>query len=216
MLAMLTPYFRLFQIAGLCLLLALGYYGYRQAVENSRLRAEKTDITNYYAAAQDTLTRLRDKAGRETVVYRPGTISPGALAALRVGLAAELRDGLRAEFGRSARLLYGQQATTITTQQLPTVALKDTVFVTRPGRPPTTAKAGVFRDEWLSLTGIVTKDSMSVRYTIRNEMKVRAYSKRDKKYWFQFWKPRRVYVDLKNANPNTSTPKMEAVLVEKK
>ena len=55
----------------------------------------------------------------------------------------------------------------------------------------------------------------AARYSIRNEYDVRAYSKRDAKHWWQFWKARKVYVDLQNKNPNTTTSKMEAVLVEK-
>lgn len=220
MFSSLTTYFRLFQIVGLGLVIWIVYYGYTTALKNSKLEKEKIEIRNYYAAREDTLVRQRDEKGRETVIYKAATLSPEALAVLKTGLAAEAAKAVRAEFGRNARLLYGQRAATTTTQILPTVVLRDTTMrrVTPAGIVSRKARAGVFKDPWLHLTGIVTDDSLSVKYSIRNEFDVRAYSKKEPRpNWWKFWKKReeKVYVDLKNRNPNTTTDKMEAVLVEK-
>ncbi|RPD50068.1 hypothetical protein DNI29_04525 [Hymenobacter sediminis] len=214
-----TILWRLFLVACAVTLL-LGALVWWQAYRNGELSDQYHETKNYYELQNDSLRAEVNEKGQQTV-YRPiVTVSPATLASLEAGIAARLRDDLRAEFrGQNAKLLFGQNAATTTQQQLPTVALTDTV-VRRPkpggGVVVKQAKAGTFKDEWLNLTGIVTDDSMSVKYTIRNEFDVRAYSKRDAKHWWQFWKPRRVYVDLKNKNPNTTTDKMEAVLVDKK
>ncbi|MDF7810686.1 DUF6549 family protein [Hymenobacter sp. YC55] len=220
MFSSLNTYYRIFQILGIVLIVGLIYFGYNKVLEIAQLRRNLYETRNYYAAAQDTLKRVRDDKNRETVIYRTAPLSPSALAGLEAGFAAVVRDQLRKEFkSQSAQLLFAQRAATVTQQVLPTVALKDTTVrsVSSAGIVTTkAARAGTFKDEWLSLTGIVTDDSLSVKYFIRNEFDVRAYSKKDKKYWFQFWKPRKVYVDLKNKNPNTITSSMEAVVVEKK
>lgn len=82
-------------------------------------------------------------------------------------------------------------------------------------------RAATYRDEWTKITGLILPgeagqpDSLALNYVVRNQFKVVAYSKRDAKHWWQFWKPRKVYVDLKNENPHT-TNTMEAILVEKR
>ncbi len=210
---------RLYAYRSLVLLLLLGiaaglvYYYYHQSI---RLQTEKQSIINLYAA--DTAkVRTRDAAGRETVRVLAPTISPAVLRQVRAGLAAEMREQLRAEFGKQAQLIGATRVATQTRQQLPTVRLRDTL-VSRPGpRGPVrqAARAGVFRDPWLTLTGIVTDDSLQVAYTIKNEFDVRAYSKRTGKRWWYFWTKRKVYVDLKNKNPHTTTTKLEAVLIKK-
>lgn len=209
---------RLYAYRSLVLLMLLAIAGggcYYLYTANVQKEAEKQSILNFYATAP--VTRTVDAAGRETVRVVAAPISPQVLAELRSGLAAEMRDGLRKEFGRHAQLLSGSRVAITTQQQLPTVALRDTT-VARPGpagpvRRP--AKAGTFKDPWLSLTGIVTDDSLSVDYTIRNEFDMRAYSRRDAKHWWMFWKPRRAYVDLKSKNPHSTTTAIEAVLIQK-
>ena len=189
--------YRSLVLLGLLLIAGGGaYFYYHQARQE---RAQKQQVINLYAA--DTArTRSRDAQGRETVRVLAPTISPAVLAQVRAGLAAEMREQLRAEFGRQAQLLSAQRVATQTRQQLLAVPLRDTV-VSRPspaGPVHQAARAGVFRDTWLTLTGIVTDDSLQVDYTIRNEFDVRAYSKRTGKHWWYFWKPRAAFVDLKN------------------
>jgi hypothetical protein len=197
------------------------YYLYQGNVQKE---AEKQEIINLYAAAAQPLVRTVDNQGRETVRAVVAPISPGVLADLKAGLAAEMRDQLRKEFGRQAQLLYGQRTTTTTAQALPVVALQDTTVrrKTPAGKVvEKPAKKARFRDPWLTLTGLVLpgsdgeSDSLQVNYSIRNEFDIRAYSKRDAKHWWQFWKPRRAYVDIKNKNPNTTTTGLESVKVEK-
>jgi hypothetical protein len=209
---------RLYAYRSLVLLLLLGiaagtcYYLYH---DNVQKEAENQSILNYYAS--QPVARSVDAAGRETVRVVAAPISPKVLAELRSGLAAEMRDGLRKEFGRQAQLLSGSRVAVTTHQQLPTVVLRDTALTRAGPAGPVrrAARAGTFRDQWLSLTGIVTDDSLSVDYTIRNEFDMRAYSRRDAKHWWQFWKPRRAYVDLKSKNPHSTTTAIEAVLIEK-
>jgi hypothetical protein len=198
------------------------YYLYQGNVQKE---AEKQEIINLYTAAAQPLVRSVDKQGHETVRAVVAPISPAVLADLKTGLAAEMRDQLRKEFGRQAQLLYGQRTTTTTAQRLPVVALQDTTVrrVTPTGKVvEKPAKKARFRDPWLTLTGLVLpglggeSDSLQVNYSIRNEFDIRAYSKRDAKHWWQFWKPRRAYVDLKNKNPNTITTGLESVKVEKR
>ena len=210
---------RLYAYRSLVLLLLLGiaaglvYYLYHQTVVKE---AEKQSILTLYSAPPPPV-RIIDRQGRETVRVVTPVISPAVLQQLRAGFATEMRDQLRAEFGRNARLLGAQRSATVTQQQLPTVVLRDTtVRLTTPaGVVSQAAKAGKFKDEWLSLTGIVTEDSLSVDYRIRNDFDIRAYSKRDAKHWWQFWAPRKVYVDLKNKNPHTVTTGIDAVRVQK-
>ncbi|MCC3156420.1 hypothetical protein LJ737_04180 [Hymenobacter sp. 15J16-1T3B] len=208
---------RLFGVACFLLLISMAFGAY-QWFRSRDWSTKYLQTRNYYEAREDSLVKVRDAAGRETVVYKTTGLSPATLKQLRYGLAAELRDQLREEFGRSAQLLFGQRASVVTAQQLPAVALRDTVLriVTKTDTVTVPAKAATYRDAWLTLTAAVLPgDSLSATYKIRNEFDVRAYSKRDAKHWWQFWKPRRVFVDLKNKNPNTTTDKMEAVLVEK-
>jgi len=197
------------------------YYLYQGNVQKE---AEKQGIINYYASANQPLQRTVDKEGRETVRAVVAPITPAVLADLKAGLAAEMRDQLRKEFGRQAQLLYGQRTTTTTSQALPVVALQDTTVrrITPAGKVvEKAAKKARFRDPWLTLTGLVLPgmegkpDSLQVNYSIRNEFDIRAYSKRDAKHWWQFWKGRKTYVDLKNKNPNTVTTGLESVKVEK-
>lgn len=209
---------RLYAYRSLVLLLLLGiagglvYYYYHQSVQKE---AEKQAIINLYAPTD--AVRTTDKQGRETLRVVAPVVTAAVLADLKAGFAAEMREQLRKEFGRQAQLLSAQRVVIETRQQLPTVALRDTTVRrnTPAGVVARPARAGVFRDEWLTLTGLVTGDSLSVDYTIRNEFDVRAYSKRDAKHWWQFWKPRKAYVDLKNKNPHTTTASMEAVLIKK-
>jgi hypothetical protein len=197
------------------------YYLYQGNVQKE---AEKQEIINLYAAAAQPIFRSVDKQGHETVRAIVAPISPAVLADLKTGLAAEMRDQIRKEFGRQAQLLYGQRTTTTTAQTLPVVALQDTTVrrVTPTGKVvEKAAKKARFRDPWLTLTGLVLpglggeSDSLQVNYSIRNEFDIRAYSKRDAKHWWQFWKGRKTYVDLKNKNPNTITTGLESVQVEK-
>ncbi|GAA3940285.1 hypothetical protein GCM10022406_25400 [Hymenobacter algoricola] len=210
---------RLYAYRSLVLVLLLGIAGgliYYLYDLNRVTQAEKQSIITLYAA--QPVTRSVDAQGRETVRVVTPTISAAVLKQVKAGLAAEVRDQLRKEFGRNAQLLQAQRVQTQTGQVLPTVALRDTTVhrATAAGIVAKPARAGTFKDPWLSLTGIVTDDSLSVKYSIRNEFDVRAYSMRDAKHWWQFWKPRKVFVDLKNKNPNTTTTALEAVAVEKK
>jgi len=217
---------RLYAYRSLVLLLLLAIAGglcYYLFLDNQKKDEEKQSILNLYATSPPA-GRATDAQGRETVRVVTPVISPAVLADLKSGLAAEMRQQLRQEFGRQAQLLSAQRTATVTRQQLPTVALVDTT-IRRPGpgghvvsKP---AKTGTFRDPWLSLTGVVLPgtnghDSLQVKYTVRNEFDIRAYSKRDAKHWWMFWKPRLTYVDLKNKNPNTTTTGIEAVRVEKR
>ncbi|SNC62183.1 hypothetical protein SAMN06265337_0619 [Hymenobacter gelipurpurascens] len=202
----------------LLLLLAIAagliYYLYG---ENVQKEEEKQSIINLYS--QQPETRAVDTQGRETVRVVTPIISAAVLKQVKSGLAAEIRDQLQKEFkGLGVQLISAQRVQTSTAQRVPTVALKDTTIreVTPAGIQTKVAKAGTYKDPWLTLTGVVTDDSLAVKYTIRNEFDVRAYSKRDAKHWWQFWKGRKVYVDLKNQNPNTRTENLEAVAVEKK
>jgi hypothetical protein len=208
---------RMFGVACLvCLLLAALFVW--QLYRNGELGKKLYETKNYYELREDSLQTHVNAQGQQTVVRPIVTVSPATLATLEAGIAARLRNELRAEFkGLNAKLLFGQTATTLTQQTLPTVPLKDTTVrrVTPNGIISKPARAGTFKDDWLNLTGIVTDDSLSVKYSIRNEFDVRAYSRRDAKHWWQFWKPRKVFVDLKNKNPNTTTEKMDAVLVNK-
>lgn len=209
---------RLYAYRSLVLLLLLGiaaglvYYYYHQSEVKE---AEKQAVINLYTP--QTPARTVDGQGRETVRVVAPTLSPAVLAQVKAGFAAEVRDQLRKEFGRQAQLLGAQRVSTTTTQALPTVALHDTTVSRRTpaGVVATPARAATFRDPWLSLTGIVQADSLSVQYTIKNEFDVRAYSKRDAKHWWYFWKPRKAFVDLKNKNPHTTTTAIEAVLINK-
>jgi hypothetical protein len=217
---------RLYAYRTLVLLLLLSiaaaiiYYLYHDNVKQVH---EKEQVIAYYAA-QPPAVRIVDKEGRETVRVVTATITPAVLAQLKAGFAAEMRDQLRTEFGRQAQLLAAQRTTTVTQQALPTVALQDTMVrrVTPTGLVVAkAAKTARFRDQWLTLSGLVLPglngqpDSLQVNYNIRNEFDIRAYSKRDAKHWWQFWKGRKAYVDLKNKNPNTTTTNLEAVKVEK-
>jgi hypothetical protein len=193
--------------AGVC------YYLYH---DNVKKEEEKQAVINLYST-QPTV-RTVDKQGRETVRVVTPVIPPAVLAQVKAGMVAEMRDALRKEFGRQAQLLSGQRVATSTKQVLPTVVLHDTIFkqVTPAGMVNRRARAGSFKDPWLTLTGIVTDDSLSVKYSIKNEFDIRAYSKRDAKHWWQFWRGRKAYVDIKSKNPNTTTTSTEAVLIQKK
>jgi hypothetical protein len=209
---------RLYAYRSLVLLLLLGIAGglvYYFFNLSQQKEAEKQAVIQLYAP--QAITRAVDVQGRETVRVVAPTISPAVLSQVKAGLAAEMRDQLRKEFGRQAQLLGAQRVATTTAQQLPTVVLHDTIVrsVTPAGIITHPARAGTFRDPWLNLTGIVTGDSLSVHYTIKNEFDVRAYSKRDAKHWWYFWKPRKAFVDLKNKNPNTTTTAIEAVIIKK-
>ncbi|MGI4742615.1 MAG: hypothetical protein ACRYG7_46245 [Janthinobacterium lividum] len=220
---------RLFAVVCLLLLLSLAA-NLRQHYLNGDLSKKYFETKNYYKTAQDSIRRTR-AVPRPPAVRRSVSLSPAALVALRTGLraavSADLREELRREFrNQNTRLLAGQHVAVVTQQVLPTVAMKDTTL--RRVSPKTgqivakSAKTGTFRDPWLSLTGVVIPgqpgkaDSLQVKYYVRNDFAVRAYSKRTAKHWYQFWKGRTVYVDLQNQNPNATTTKMEAVEVEKR
>jgi hypothetical protein len=58
-------------------------------------------------------------------------------------------------------------------------------------------------------------DSLEVKYQLRSEFEVEAYSQRVQKHWWQF-KPRRVYVRLLSRNPNATTAHLDSIRVQKR
>jgi uncharacterized protein (DUF697 family) len=217
---------RLYAYRSIVLLLLLGiaagliYYLYG---ENVQKEEEKQSIINLYS--QQPATRAVDTQGRESVRVVTPVISAAVLQQVKAGFAAEVRDQLQKEFkNRGVQLLTAQRVQTSTAQRLPTVAFKDTTIrkVTPAGVQATVARTATYRDQWAKITGVVIPDtqgladSLALDYLIRNEFTARAYSMRDAKHWWQFWKARKVFVDLKNQNPHTTTSSLEAIAVEKK
>jgi hypothetical protein len=213
--------YQLFVIVCLLLLLALCWYCYVRY--NAAVRENNYYHTDtFYKTVQDSIRRTQPATPRVRVVYVPAPTDQAALAALQATV-AQLREDMRRDRAATNRLLAVRPSSTVV-KPTTTVALNDTTVRrrTETGRVVVTkAKTGTFRDPWLNLTGVVIPgqngrpDSLQARYMIRNDFDVQVYSKRTGKWW-QWWKGRQAYVDLKNKNPNATTTKMEHLKVEKK
>ena len=213
---------RLFGVLCFVLLLSMAYNSYQHYL-NSDLNRKNEYITNIYRVVRDSLRHTpppRPVVVRPTtVIYKPLPVSEAQLASLRAGLQADFSQQLRRELARQpARPVVAVR------QKLPVVALRDTMLRKRVAATgqvvSTAAKTGTFQDKWLSLTGVVKPgragrpDSLEVKYQLRNEFDVQAYSRRAQKHWWQF-KPRRVYVRLQSRNPNVITAHLDSVRVQK-
>ena len=213
---------RLFGVLCFVLLLSMAYNGYQHYL-NGDLNRRNEYVTNNYRVVRDSLRRTPTTppvvVRPMTVIYKPLPASTAQLASIRASLQADFGQQLRRELAR-------QSVRPVAThpQKLPVVALRDTVLhkrVAATGRVVSTAaKTGTFEDKWLSLTGVVRPgrvgrpDSLEVKYQLRNEFDVQAYSKRDQKHWWQF-RPRRVYVRLHSRNPHVITAHLDSVRVQK-
>jgi hypothetical protein len=222
---------RLFTIIVLVLTLYTVYQGYLAFVEYGKLRSENNyyKTENFYRTISDSIRRTLPAPPRPAplIIYQALPPTPQATQALVTAITSRVRLDLQRELRTTAeRLLISQRPALRLPQAKAVVALKDTTISRRSvatGRVmTTTAKTGTFRDAWLSLTGVVIpgqpgrKDSLQVKYSMRIDFDAQAYSKRTAKHWWQWWKGRRVYVDLRNNNPNTSTTKMEGLKVQKR
>lgn len=213
---------RLFGVLCFVLLLSMAYNGYQHYL-NGDLNRKNEYVTNNYRVVRDSLRRVPPPPPvvirPTTVIYKPLPTTAAQLASLRASLQADFSQQLRHELARQPiRPAVAQP------QKLPVVALRDTVLRKRVAATgqviSTAAKTGTFEDKWLSLTGVVRPgrpgrpDSLEVKYQLRNEFDVQAYSQRDQKHWWQF-RPRRVYVRLKSLNPNVITSHLDSVKVQK-
>lgn len=222
---------RLFTIVVLILTLYTVYRGYQAFVAYGKMRQEnhyyKTE--NFYRTVADSLRRTLPRPPRPApiVIYQPVPPSPQVLQALSAAIASRVRQDIQRDMRANAeRLLAAQRLPVRAPLAKVIVALKDTTIRRRSvatGRVvTTTVKTGTFRDRWLSLTGVVLPgppgraDSLQVKYQFKLDFEAQAYSKRTAKHWWQWWKGRTVYVDLKNNNPNTTTTKMEGLKVRKR
>jgi hypothetical protein len=214
---------RLFGVLCFVLLLSMAYNSYQHYL-NSDLTRRNEYIVNNYRVVRDSLRQVPPPlpviVRPTTVIYKPLPWSEAQQASLRAGLQTDFSQQLRRELAR--QLLRPVAATK---QRLPVVALRDTVLRKRVGATDqvvsTVAKTGTFQDKWLSLTGVVRPgrpgrpDSLEVKYQLRSEFEVEAYSQRVQKHWWQF-KPRRVYVHLLSRNPNVTTAHLDSIRVQKR
>jgi hypothetical protein len=222
---------RLFTIVVLILTLYTVYRGYRLFVAYGKLRQENNyyKTENFYRTVADSIRRTLPPPFRlaPAVIYRTLPLSPQATQALATALTSRVRLEVQRELrAATERLVAPARPAPRIPQEKAVVALKDTTLRRRSvttGRVVTTpAKTGTFRDPWLRLTGVVIpgqpgrKDSLQVKYQLRLDFSAQAYSKRTATHWWQWWKGRRVYVDLQNNNPNTSTTKLEGLPVQKR
>lgn len=221
---------RLFTISVLVLTLYTVYQGYLVFIEYGKLRRENNyyKTENFYKTVVDSIRRTLPVAHRAApvIVYR--TAAPTqATQELAVAIASRMRLDMQRELRAAAeRLLAAQRTGLRPAQAKAVVALKDTTIRRRSpatGRlVATTAKTGTYRDPWLSLTGVILpgqpgrQDSLQVKYWMKIDFSAQAYSKRTAKHWWQWWKGRRAYVDLKTSNPNTSTTKVEGLKIQKR
>ncbi|GAB3638744.1 hypothetical protein GCM10027422_43340 [Hymenobacter arcticus] len=216
---------RLFGVLCFVLLLSMAYNSYQHYL-NSDLHRKNEYITNNYRVVRDSLRRPPPPPPvvvrrAPTVICKAVPVSEAQLTSLRAGLLADFSQQLRRELARqSLRPVVASR------QQLPVVALRDTVLRKRVGTTgqvvSTAAKTGTFQDKWLSLTGVVKPgrpgrpDSLEVKYQLRSEFDVQAYSRRDQKHWWLWpFRPRRVYVRLQSRNPNVTTTHLDSVRVQK-
>lgn len=222
---------RLFTSVVLVLTLYMVYRAYQLFVAYGKLRQENNyyKTETFYRTVADSLRRTLPPPPRPTpvIVYRTVPLSAQATQALAAAVTSRVRLEVQRELRVAAeRLAASPRPAPRIPQEKAVVALKDTTLHRRSvttGRVVTTpAKTGTFRDPWLRLTGIVIpgkpgrKDSLQVKYQLRLDFSAQAYSKRTATHWWQWWKGRRVYVDLQNNNPNTSTTKLEGLPVQKR
>jgi hypothetical protein len=222
---------RLFIILVLVLMLYTVYQGYLAFVAYGRMREEnnyyKTD--NFYRMVADSIRRTLPAPAKveSTIIHQTTPMGPEATQALVTAVTSQVRQDLQRELrATTERLLANQRPMLRAAPAQVTVALKDTTIrrrsITTGRLVNTSAKTGTFRDPWLSLTGVVIpgqpgrQDSLEVKYTLKLDFSAQAYSIRTAKHWWQWWKGRRVYVDLHNNNPNTSTTKLEGIHVQKR
>lgn len=222
---------RLFTILVLVLTLYTVYQGYLAFVAYGKMRQEnnyyKTD--NFYRMVADSIRRTLPAPARvePTIIHQPTPLGSQATQALAAAITSRVRQDLQRELrATTERLLANQRPLPRAAAAQATVALKDTTIRRRSTTTGqlvnTSAKTGTFRDPWLSLTGVVIpgqpgrQDSLEVKYLLKLDFSAQAYSKRTAKHWWQWWKGRRVYVDLRNNNPNTSTTKLEGLQVQKR
>lgn len=208
---------RLFAVLALLLLLSVAYNGY-QAYLHGDLSKRYYATNNYKTVLQDSLRRVvaAPRPVRTVVVYRPAPAArplPGLTAA---DVAAAVRRELARQSPRPAAELKAAP---------PVAALKDTVVRRATASGLVVAKkarTATFRDKWLNLNGLVLPgptggaDSLQVDYKIKSEFTVHAYSVREAKHWWQFWKGRQAYVDLENKNPHSVTSGLQKVKVNKR
>lgn len=222
---------RLFTITVLVLTLYTVYQGYLAFVAYGKMRQENTyyKTDNFYRLVADSIRRTLPVAPRTepTIIHQSVPLSPQATQQLVAAITGRVRQDLQRELRASTeRLLASQRPVPRPAPARAVVALKDTTIRRRSpatGRMVTTsAKTGTFRDPWLSLTGVVIpgkpgrQDSLQVKYLLKLDFSAQAYSRRTAKHWWQWWKGRRVFVDLRNNNPNTSTTKLEGLKVQKR
>lgn len=222
---------RLFTITVLVLTLYTVYQGYLAFEAYGKMRQENTyyKTDNFYRMVADSIRRTLPVPPRaeQLIIRQPATLSPQTTQRLVAAITGRVRQDLQRELrATTERLLTSQRPLPRASPARAVVALKDTTIRRRSpatGRMVTTsAKTGTFRDPWLSLTGVVIpgqpgrQDSLQVKYRLKLDFSAQAYSRRTARHWWQWWKGRRVYVDLRNNNPNTSTTKLEGLEVQKR
>jgi hypothetical protein len=223
---------RLFTSVALVLTLYMVYRAYQLFVAYGKLRQENNyyKTENFYRTVADSIRRTLPPLPpppSPVIVYRISPLSSQAAQALAAAVTSRVRLDMQRELrAATERLAASSRPTLRLPQAKAVVALKDTTIRRRSvttGRVITTAaKTGTFRDPWLRLTGVVIpgqpgrQDSLQVKYQLRLDFSARAYSKRTATHWWQWWKRRRVYVDLQNNNPNTTTTKLEGLPVQKR
>jgi hypothetical protein len=222
---------RLFTIVLLVLTLYTVYQGYLVFVEYGKMRRENNyyKTENFYRTVADSIRRTLPALPRITpaIIHQTTPLSPQTKQALVAAITSQVKLDIQHELRTATeRLIATQRPVLRSPQAKAVVALKDTTIrrrsVTTGRVVTTTAKTGTFRDPWLSLTGVVIpgqpgrQDSLQVKYLMKIDFSAQAYSKRTAKHWWQWWKGRQVYVDLKNNNPHTSSTKMEGLKVQKR
>lgn len=204
---------RLFGVLCFVLLLSMAYNSYQHYL-NLKLVGKVEYVTNNYRTVRDSVRRapvpvrvVRVPVPSPQVIYRPASPTAAQFAALRQELTQDFAQQLR----RALAPLVPRPATVSLKQRPMVLALKDTTVVRhRPGSNQltlSTLKTGSFQDKWLSLSTIMRPgragraDSLEVKYQLRNEYDVKAWTRRVQKHW---WLPgkRRIYVTLVSKNPN--------------